>query len=582
MAATINFGSFSTIGGKTVAAGFASGLDTKTIIESSVTARQLPAKKLEEQISANASKVSALNEMKTSLNKLKDIANSLRNPPGIDQSANNIFASRKAFISSNTSVQGFNYVGVTANNGANVASQNITVLALATSKADRSMSFTSQTDSVTDAAGTNNAGKFSAGTFKINGKDVTLNQGDNLIEIASKINALKDQANVSAEIIKVADNDFRLVMQSTKTGVANAYTIDDTTSDVFSSTVSFNPVLTAGDATIMLNGVMVTRPSNTISDVIPNVTFNLYQITPPGTFLKVDVENNVEAAANKIEEFVNAYAEFKKFSAIQQEQDENGNFVATAILGRDLTLSNTISSLSNEISKIVPGIASGQKSRLSEIGVSFIDIPKDAVAKTPDIVNSLAIDKNALISALEQDFSGVSKIFEFNSVSSSNKLSVFSRSNNLSTTDIRVTVDTTKPVGQQVSILDNLSGLSYFADYKDGTITGKVGTSIEGAVMLYTGSGNDVIDMDMSIGIGDRMFNILEDLTKLDGGIDTAINTINEQNKSFTAEKDRINLQVEEFRSSLLAKYAALEEAVAKANSILQMLDAQTKAAQDA
>ena len=60
---------------------------------------------------------------------------------------------------------------------------------LATAETDESGSFSSESASVVNAATTNTAGQFAAGTFKINGVSINLQQGDTLLDVASAINS---------------------------------------------------------------------------------------------------------------------------------------------------------------------------------------------------------------------------------------------------------------------------------------------------------------------------------------------------------------------------------------------------------
>ena len=80
-----------------------------------------------------------------------------------------------------------------------------------TTTTEQSLGFSDTTSSVVNAGGTDTAGQFAAGTFQINGVNVTLNQGDNLQQVVNDINVAN--TGVTASIVQ------------TGSGSSTAYTI---------------------------------------------------------------------------------------------------------------------------------------------------------------------------------------------------------------------------------------------------------------------------------------------------------------------------------------------------------------------
>jgi flagellar hook-associated protein 2 len=66
-----------------------------------------------------------------------------------------------------------------------------------------------------------------------------------------------------------------------------------------------NPVSTARDAVVLIDGIEVTRPSNTIDDLVPGVTLNVRQ--PSDTPVSLDVETDSEAVKDAVITFVGSY-----------------------------------------------------------------------------------------------------------------------------------------------------------------------------------------------------------------------------------------------------------------------------------
>ncbi len=176
--ATINLGGFSTVGGKTVSNGLASGLDVEAIVNAAVDAKKVSVKKLEDKLTLSNSKSSAFTQLQSLLGKLQTTANYLRNPPGFGSANSNIFAFRQPYLTSNTSIPGNTYLGVTTAANSQVGKYTISDIVMAKARVIRSnVSFTSKTESITDAAGTNNANRFSAGTFQLTGGKVSASVG---------------------------------------------------------------------------------------------------------------------------------------------------------------------------------------------------------------------------------------------------------------------------------------------------------------------------------------------------------------------------------------------------------------------
>ncbi len=419
------------------------------------------------------------------------------------------------------------------------------------------------------------------------GTEVTIEEGDSLVDIAAAINAKKQSTGISATIVSVGPNDHRLTIQSEDTGIANAFNIVDV-NDVFGSTVAFTQTQAASDASFTLNNDMViTRSTNTISDVIDGTTFTLYQDTPPATAVTVDVSRDTASAKDGIVAFIDTYNEIRAFVAKQRERDaDTGQLKETAVIGSEPLLDTILSRLENELNGFVKALTNGDPSRLADIGISFSDFAGDD--ETPATSNILTYDDTKLSAALESNFEAVKRIFEFTLTSSSDKLAVYSRTNSLKVSDFSLDIDMTRTSGDQVRVTytDPTTGLptTINADFTlgstgtGGTITGKQGTVLEGLKLIYTGDGTDVITVNASQGIADRMFNALDDYVKSGGVIDTQKNSYDTSKTNIQKDIDRANERIEELRDRLLAQFSALESVIKQANSLLQFLDAQAAA----
>lgn len=119
---------------------------------------------------------------------------------------------------------------------------------------------------------------------------ITLKEGDKPLEldlkndetsldqIAEKINDRK--GDVVAEVITIEDGKHKLVLTSKKTGEAGDMAISVTGNSQLKSKLEDAAVETASqNAELFLNGKPVTRSSNTISDMITGVTLELREVS---------------------------------------------------------------------------------------------------------------------------------------------------------------------------------------------------------------------------------------------------------------------------------------------------------------
>lgn len=587
MVSQIQLGNLFNVNGRTVLGGGNSAIDTKALLEGLSEAKRAPAVKLEGTIELNGKKSEALGELKEILNRFKDASNFLRNPPGVQNDADNIFQYRKSDISSNTAIAGSVYLGATVAPGAQPQSYTISnVTTLAQAKKQQSNVFAVADANTAVAFAVPGPGQFGVGTITVNGENITINNGDSLNQISARFNAVKDDTGITTSVIQVSPGNFRMVFTATETGLSadfdmsNPATVTADPSGVLTN-ITFNNLQVAQNAQFDLDGVAITRETNTIDDLLDDVTLTLNQTTPPGTNVKLDIEADTQLIKDGITNFVNAYNEFKIFAAKQMQIGDDGLPTEDSVLFNNSSLRAIINRVSGELSRVVDGLASGDPSRLADLGIKFSDYPGDD--ENPFTRNVLTIDEGTLDNALSGDLDKVRRVFEFDFVSGSTNLQVFSRTNALNVTNFDLSIDQVGDIytatydpgtGPVVVNLDfeHLSGGGV-------TLTGQAGTPLEGLVMIYAASTNDAITVNVSQGVGDRVFNALEELLEDDTGmLDSELTAIEDANERIQKEITRIDESIERFREDMLLKFAALEKALSTVNTLLQSLDAQAQA----
>ena len=590
MVTQINLGGFFSANGRTVSGGSASGIDTEALVKSLTDARLIPATKLQDKIDLNTKRSSAISEMKQLLTKFQDAANFLRNPPGVGNEADNVFNFRSANLSTNTGVAASSYLSVTVEPGAQNATyaiDNITSIAKAKKQETGVFALANQDTQVVFAAPA--AGQFGAGTVTINGQNITLNVGDTLRTVAKKFNDASATTGIGAQVFQVSPGNFKLVYTATKTGTSadfnlgGAPTVSADPSGVLTN-ISFSTTQLAQNAQFDIDNVTITRESNSINDLVDGITFNLLQDTnsAPVTQVNVSIAPDTDIVKNGIINFVNTYNDFRFFVQKQSLLNSDGTPTEDSVLYGDRSMRNTLSDVSSELSRIVGGITAGNPDRLSEIGISFTNYPGDT--DLPATRNILTVDEAKLTSAIQSNFDGVRRVFEFDFTSDSTNLKVFSRTNSLSVQAFSLNIDPgtntftatydpgTGPVTVNVTGTAQSGGTGY-------TLTGQAGTALEGLVLIYSGNTTSTVNVNISQGIGDRIYNSMKDtLADTTGILAVEQNEYTTQNERWQTEIDRINEQVARYRDTLLKRYADLEAAINKVNNILLSLDANSQA----
>lgn len=606
MVTQITLGTFGTQNGKNVLTGGASQIDTKGLIDALVQAKRQPAVRLETADKKLDGQTEALNKLKTLFTKLQTASDNLRNPPGVGVDAKNIFQYRTVSLSSANGSTASNYVDVTVTPGAAAQSytiDSVTTLAAQTKQQSGNISIADTITASAVTAGT--PGLFQPGTVNIRAVDgtaggipITLNNGDTLSTVAAKFNEVSSRTGIQATILTVAPGTYKLLFSATKTGTTYGFDLNATSpapnagiindpSGVFAQFGAISTPQPAANASFSINGVPVTRESNSVSDVIDNVTFTLKQTFAPAGAITADVVPDTTLISNAVTAFADAYNDFRLFASNQFQLGDDGLPKDTSVLYNDPIFRDIVNGVSSEITRVVAGITGGNPSFLSDIGVTLDNFAGDS--DNPETKNILTVDPDKLKAALLSNFDGVRKVFEYTQTSDNTNFATFKRSNNLANV-----------TGFQL-VIDRTAG-TYKATYNDPTLgsvtvdltgapitggglslTGQAGTIFEGSQFVYAAAGDATINVSMTQGFGDRFYNLMDSYVNDSNGVVTQeLTSIADNKKRNTDEITSIDDKLTAYREKLVEQYASLESAISSANQILQLLDAQANARNNA
>lgn len=572
MSSSVQLGSVSLSGSSPRLTGSASELDTETLVNALTEARRLPAVRFENQITENEAKIAAYGELRTMLGDMQSALEGLRNPPGFFSADENLFESKAAFFSSNTTTQPGELLGIGVTNSASAGSFEIIVDQIATARKFSGDSVSSSAAPLADElnGGTAFSGSFSLG-LEGSGTSATINVDGtmDINDVRGAINAVSDETGVTASVLKVSDSDFRLVLTANETGkeVQMANVAGDDALNILGlstdgGTTFKNSIQAADKAIIQVDGIAITRDSNTIDDVLDGVTFEVFK-AEPGTTLTVDIEQSLGAAKEQIVAFVEAYNTYRSFVASQNVVSETGEIGEGSPLFGDSTLRSISQSISNFTTGQVSGLDANALSSLAGIGV------------TMNQENLLQIDENKLDELLLNDPDTVRDVFEFRFESSSPDLVLFARGNTLNDSDF--TIEITDADNDGIAESATIDGVA--AEIDGNAIKGVDGTAYEGLEFIWTGSGSTSINVTATQGVAEKLYNYIDGvIDDVDGTLTSASDALEDANTEFTDEIAFIEERAETFRQSLIERFAAMEAALALADSMLQQVRAQTDA----
>ena len=250
-----------------------SGLNTTQIVDTLVNAEVLPKQnKINEQVEEKNVSISSLGQVKSDFTTFDtNLA---------------LLANQNALITASSSTA----VTVTGDTTGTLKPfvHNVTVSTLAASHTLSFGGFASATAAV-PSAGTLifSIGDYEGDSFtqdtSITQKMITMTATTTIEDVASQINNLSGM-NLTATVIKTATNAYSLMVKSAlgenkqikiEARTSAGATISQLNFESPASTDTAKQVVAGVDAAFTLDGITITRPTNTISDLIPGVTLGL-------------------------------------------------------------------------------------------------------------------------------------------------------------------------------------------------------------------------------------------------------------------------------------------------------------------
>ncbi|SME96840.1 flagellar hook-associated protein 2 [Tistlia consotensis] len=511
-------------------------IDTAQLVEAAYEAKLAPADQLQVKADANDVKSTAYGDLSDVVETLADTVEALTSSSALASLRDDVWAQSSAYLStSDSSVTASSVLSATAENGTASGSWTLQVEQLATAQKIAS-------DSVADStAALGLDGSFSLALGDGTAATVTVTSDMSLDDLVDAVNAAG--AGVTASVLQVSSDSAMLVLTADDTG--QEISLADVSGDALSqlgvlddSGAVANELRAAQQAVFTVDGVEITRSSNTVDDVLDGITLYL-TAAEPDVDVELKVAPDYSGIEQAIEDFVDAYNSYRDFYDTQQAYTAGVGADDDAVLFGD--------SLLNRLNSTIAGTLTG----------SFGDETLDSLADigiTLDENNQLTIDSDTLESAIYDDLDSVEAIFSERSTTGSDDLLVsdgggFSGS---------FTLDVT--VGADGTITGaSVDGDSSLFEIDGKKLVGAAGTAYEGVTLIYGGSASDSIAVEISQGLASVLNDQLDGYTGSSGSIQKAIQSLDSQTADYNDKIDDLTASAQDYAQKLYDRYAKLE-----------------------
>jgi flagellar hook-associated protein 2 len=551
-------GQVNTSGSTSYVTGTASGLDTESLITAAVAKYAERADSLDAKVTANKTKIAAyqqlqtlINALSTSMSKLASQAYSTVSGGATD------FQTKTVSLTASDSSTASNYLTATASSDAVASSYALTIDQLAKSQTVASSGF-----SQSDALGY--AGVISLGAADGTAQDVTVTADMSLSDIASAVNNVSSTTGVSASLVKNSDGNYRLVLSADDTNqaiTATAVSGDDVLNSfglTDSSGAFANELQAAQPALVTIDGAQVSSDTNEVSDAVSGLTLSLTNTTPTNTSLTLAVKADTSAVTTDIGNFITAYNSLRSYVSQNQTVGSDGTVdSSTAPLFADSLLTGASQMLDSLIAT-ASASATGSYGSLADLGVTL------------DSSNNLQSDATTLATALSGGLSQVASMFQSSFTTSDSALKLLANS---STGSFDFTLDVTVDANGDPTAASVNGDASAFT-VQGARIVGASDGPYAGLSFALHTTADSSIQVSIKPGLANQIVNFAAMYGGASGFLQQQIATLTSQDDTWTSQSSQIRSDATSYQTSLINKYATMEQEVSAA----QLVQAQIKA----
>ncbi len=533
-------------------------LDTAELVQDAYDAKMEVADTVEAEIDDIELEIAAFEDLQTLLETLEDAAEALTAETELESSRDDVWVGKSAYLSSsdaNTSAS--DVVGVLVDDTAAAGSYTLEITQLATA---HKLGGDTYTDSTSELVLSGTISLVAGDDYEA--VDIAITDDMSLDDIADAINDETSSTGVSASVLQISDDEFMLVLSAVDTGQEITFDTDgaDTT---LAQSLGFvaadgsysNELVTADQAIFSIDGVEVTRSSNTVDDVIDGVTLYLYA-EEEGTEITLEVEEDASSAYSAIEAFVDAYNELRTFILTNQAYEAGEGADEEAVLFGDSLLSSVSSTVYDVLSFTND---SDTYASLASIGITLDDS------------NYLVIDSEVLEEALVSDFDAVADLFSYSGETDSDELLVSEADGSYTGT---FTIDIVTDADGNITSA-SVDGDDSLFTISDNKLVGADGSAYEGVTLFFGGDSSQSVEVTISSGLAYDLTNSLDRFTSsTDGLIANRLERLEEQVDDLEDRVEDITTDAEEYAAELTERYSAIETKLYQLQLLREQLEA--------
>ena len=351
--------------------GIGSGLDVNGIVSQLMSVERGPLIALNAKEARQQTQLTAFGTLKGALSAFQNSLSALSSLNNFNTNTAKLVDSSLANVSAGSSATSGNY--------------DVEIQSLAQSQKLKSINFASTNTTIGSGTLTVQFGTYSGGAFTLNpdkaAQTITIAPGQSTLSgIRDAIN--KANAGISASIVNDGSGD-RIVITAKDTGLSNALklTVSDDdgnhTDNAGLSQLAYDAstggisnlteTVAASNATMVIDGIPISKSSNTITDAIEGVTFNLLK-ADIGAVTTLNVARNTAGIEKSISSFVGAYNDLNK--TIGDLSRYNSETKQASVLTGDFTVRSIQNQLRSVLSEPLK-TAGGGLSILAEAGITF-------------------------------------------------------------------------------------------------------------------------------------------------------------------------------------------------------------------
>lgn len=545
----------------------ASGLPIDSLVTAQMQAEQQPITDIKTKISSYNTKLSAYSTLKSGLSTFQTAVDKL--------------ATAAKFNAQSVTASDATSISATANGTAVLGNYSVSVTQLATSQKLASPAYSSATDIVGTGKLTISFGTYTAAnggtpasfTANADKSDITIDitsSNNTLAGIRDAINA--KNASVSASIVNDGTGN-RLVITSKDTGEVNSLKIsvadDDGNNtdtgglsalayDPLASSNNMTQMTAAKNALLTVDGMSISKASNTVSDVIQGVTLTLKTVTSASNTLSVGTDT--DTIQSSVQSFVDAYNALNTSMRNLTKFVSAGSTSNGALLG-DSTARNIMVKLKSMLSASSP-TATTYKT-LSDIGVSM------------GSDGSLSLDSTKLQKAITNNVGDVAKLFSPSATSTDPQVTFISSKDDTASGTYAVSI--TRLGGNGVDANGTINGVT--ANTTGSVLTGVIGNGSYGLQLSVTGTATGSRGtVTFSKGLAGELSSLLDGWLDTDGALTTKTDGISSSIKDLNKKADDISAKLPAIEARYRAQYAKLDALLSSLQSTSSNLTSQLAA----